>query len=118
VTDSASFTTPEAGDEDLGDLLLEVLPPDGSTIGNLPAQEALGPAAEHQISGEEYEAVKDKAIAVDLVAKGVVVVVAPMPLQRLSLGAVATQHQLHRPHATPLVAMALPLNEPSRSGKD
>jgi len=34
VTDSATFTTPEAGDEDLGDLLLEVLPPDGSTIGN------------------------------------------------------------------------------------
>jgi len=33
VTDSATFTTPEAGDEDLGDLLLEVLPPDGSTIG-------------------------------------------------------------------------------------
>jgi hypothetical protein len=29
VTDSATFTTPEASDEDLGDLLLEVLPPDG-----------------------------------------------------------------------------------------
>ena len=41
VTDSATFTTPEAGDEDLGDLLLEVLPPDGSTIGNLSAREAL-----------------------------------------------------------------------------
>jgi hypothetical protein len=26
VTDSATFTTPEASDEDLGDLLLEVLP--------------------------------------------------------------------------------------------
>jgi len=26
MTDSATFTTPEAGDEDLGDLLLEVLP--------------------------------------------------------------------------------------------
>jgi len=25
VTDSATFTTPEAGDEDQGDLLLEVL---------------------------------------------------------------------------------------------
>jgi len=25
VTDSATFTTPEAGDEDLGDLLLEAL---------------------------------------------------------------------------------------------
>jgi hypothetical protein len=33
VTDSANFTTPEAGDEDLGDLLLEVLPGDGSTMG-------------------------------------------------------------------------------------
>jgi len=45
VTDSATFTIPENEDEDLGedlgDLLLEVLPPDGSTIGNLPAREAL-----------------------------------------------------------------------------
>jgi len=41
VTYSETFTTPEAGDEDLGDLLLEVLPPDGSTIGNLSAREAL-----------------------------------------------------------------------------
>ncbi len=32
MTDSATFTTPEASEEDLGDLLLEVLPPDGSTI--------------------------------------------------------------------------------------
>jgi hypothetical protein len=33
VTDSATFTTPEAGDEEeLGDLLLEVLPGDGSTM--------------------------------------------------------------------------------------
>jgi hypothetical protein len=31
VTDSATFTTPEACEDDLGDLLLEVLPPDGST---------------------------------------------------------------------------------------
>ncbi len=42
MTDSATFTTPEASDEDLGDLLLEVLPPDGSTIGNMSAREALG----------------------------------------------------------------------------
>ena len=41
MTDSANVTTPEAGDEDLGDLLLEVLHPDGSTIGNLSAREAL-----------------------------------------------------------------------------
>jgi hypothetical protein len=60
VTDSATFTTPEAGDEDLGDLLLEDLPPDGSTIGNLSAREALGRAAGRQISEEEYESVKDK----------------------------------------------------------
>jgi len=45
VTDSATFTTPEAGDEDLGDLLLEVLPGDGTTIGNLSAREALSRVA-------------------------------------------------------------------------
>ena len=54
MTDSATFTTPEAGDEDLGDLLLEVLPPAGSTIGNLSAREALGRAAERQISDNEF----------------------------------------------------------------
>jgi len=45
VTDSATFTTPEADDEDTGkdlaDLLLEVLPGDGTTIGNLSAREEL-----------------------------------------------------------------------------
>jgi hypothetical protein len=56
VTDSATFNTPEAGEEELSDLLLEVLPPDGSTSGNLSAREALGRAAERQISEEEYEA--------------------------------------------------------------
>jgi len=56
VTDSATFTNSEAGDEDLGDLLLEVLPPDGSTIGNQSAREALSRAAERQISKEEYKA--------------------------------------------------------------
>ena len=53
ATDSATFTTPEVGDEvtgeDLGDLLLEVLPGDGSTIGNLSAREALSRAAERQV---------------------------------------------------------------------
>jgi len=44
VTDSATFTTQEAGDEDLGDLLLEVLPGDSSTIGNQSALEALSRA--------------------------------------------------------------------------
>jgi len=38
VTNSATFTTPEATDEDLGDLLLEVLPGDGSTMGNQSAR--------------------------------------------------------------------------------
>ena len=31
MTDSATFTAPEADEEELGDLLLEVLPGDGST---------------------------------------------------------------------------------------
>ena len=70
MTDSATFITQESGDEDLGDLLLEVLPPDGSTIGNLSAREALSRAAERQISEEEYEAVKDKALTLGLVVKG------------------------------------------------
>jgi hypothetical protein len=53
VTDSTTFTTPEErNEEDLGDLLLEVLPPDGSTIGNLSAREALSGTAERQISKE------------------------------------------------------------------
>jgi hypothetical protein len=60
VTDSATFTTPEASDEeDLGDLLLEVLPPDGTTTGNQSAQEALSRTVERQISEEEYEALKE-----------------------------------------------------------
>jgi hypothetical protein len=42
MSDSATFTTPEASDKDLGDLLLEVLPGDGSTMGNQSAREALG----------------------------------------------------------------------------
>jgi len=70
VTDSATFATPEASDEDLGDLLLEVLPPDGSTIGNLSAREALSRAAERQISEEEYETVKERALTLGLVVKG------------------------------------------------
>ncbi len=70
MTDSATFTTPEASDEDLGDLLLEVLPPDGSTIGNMAAREALGRAAGRQISEQEYEAVKDKVLLIGTVRKG------------------------------------------------
>jgi type I restriction enzyme M protein len=70
VTDSATFTIPEAGEEELGDLLLEVLPPDGSTIGNLSAREALGRAAERPISEEEYEEVKEKALTLGMIRKG------------------------------------------------
>ena len=70
MTDSAILATPEAVDEDLGDLLLDVLPPDGSTIGNLSAREALSRAAERPISEEEYESIKDKALALGLIRKG------------------------------------------------
>jgi type I restriction enzyme M protein len=53
VTDSATFATPEADEEetgeDLGDLLLEVLPGDGTTIGNLSAREALSRATGRQV---------------------------------------------------------------------
>jgi type I restriction enzyme M protein len=59
VIDSATFTIPEAGEEELSDLLLDVLPPDGSTLGKLSAREALDRAVERPISEEEYEAVKD-----------------------------------------------------------
>jgi hypothetical protein len=51
VTDSAAtIPTEAAGDEDLGDLLLEVLPGDGSSLGNLSAREALGQAAGAEVS--------------------------------------------------------------------
>ena len=65
MTDSTTFATPEADEDeelDLSDLLLEVLPGDGSTIGNLSAREALSQAAERQISEEEYATVKDRLV--------------------------------------------------------
>ncbi|MEB3168284.1 MAG: hypothetical protein VKK97_06065, partial [Synechococcaceae cyanobacterium] len=67
MADSATFTTPEASDDDLGDLLLEVLPGDGSTIGNLSAREALSRAAERQVSDEEYEAIKERLLGLGLI---------------------------------------------------
>ena len=70
MTDSATLTTPEAGDEDLGDLLLEVLPGDGSTMGNQSAREALSRAVERQVSEEEYSAVKDRLVGLGLILKG------------------------------------------------
>jgi hypothetical protein len=73
VTDSATFATPEADEDeelDLSDLLLEVLPGDGSTIGNQSAREALSQAAERQISEEEYAVVKDRLVGLGLILKG------------------------------------------------
>jgi type I restriction enzyme M protein len=70
VSDSAASPAPSAAEDDLGDLLLELLPPDGSTIGNGSAREALSRAAARPIGEEEYAAVRDKAVALGLVAKG------------------------------------------------
>lgn len=47
VSDSAAIPAPSAAEDHLGDLLLEVLPPDGSTMGNVSAREALSRAAPH-----------------------------------------------------------------------
>jgi len=69
VTDSAEFAALKADDEDLGDLLLEVLPGDGSTMGNLSTREALGRAVGRQISEEEYESVKDKALLIGTIKR-------------------------------------------------
>lgn len=70
VADSATFSPPEASDEDLGDLLLEALPGDGSTIGNQAAREALSRAAQRPISDVEYDAVKDRLLGLGLICKG------------------------------------------------
>ena len=55
--------TDEDQEVDLGDLLLEVLPGDGSTIGNMSAREALSRATERQVGEEEYEALKEHLFA-------------------------------------------------------
>ncbi|MFI0403664.1 MAG: N-6 DNA methylase [Cyanobium sp.] len=71
MTDSAAtIPTEAAGDEDLGDLLLEVLPGDGSSLGNLSAREALGQAAGAEVSEEAYEEVKERLLAMGLIRKG------------------------------------------------
>ncbi|MFM7360390.1 MAG: type I restriction-modification system subunit M N-terminal domain-containing protein [Cyanobium sp.] len=70
MTDSATFTSSDTHEGDLGDLLLEVLPPDGSTMGNLSAREALSLAAERPVGEEEYETVRNKALSLGLVIKG------------------------------------------------
>ena len=50
--------------------MLEVLPGDGGSIGNLAAREALGRAAGREISEEDYEEVKERLVALGLVRKG------------------------------------------------
>ena len=51
---------------ELGDLLLEVLPPDGTTLGNLSARQALSKAAEREVGEEEYDQIKDKLSVVSV----------------------------------------------------
>jgi hypothetical protein len=69
LANSAIFPSPEAADEELADLLLDVLPPYGRTIGNLSAREALARAAERPICEDEYEAVKETALALGMIRK-------------------------------------------------
>ncbi|MFN9684153.1 MAG: type I restriction-modification system subunit M N-terminal domain-containing protein, partial [Cyanobacteriota bacterium] len=71
VTDTtATFRQDTGGEEDLEDLLLEVLPADGSSLGNLSAREALGQAVGREISEEAYEDVKGRLLAKGLIRKG------------------------------------------------
>ena len=49
---------------------MEVLPGDGTTITNLSAREALSWEAERQVSEEEYETVKERALAHGMIRKG------------------------------------------------
>lgn len=69
VTDSAP-TTAITDPTELGDLLLEVLPPDGSTLGNLSARQALSRAAGREIGEEEYDQIRDKALLIGTIKKG------------------------------------------------
>ena len=57
-------------EEDLGDLLLEVLPPDGRTMGNQSAREALSRLTKRQVGEQEYKAIKEKALMLGLIRKG------------------------------------------------
>ncbi len=71
MIDPAATNPPEdEGDEDLGHWLLEVLPGDGSSLGNLSAREALGQAAGAEVSEEAYEEVKERLLAMGLIRKG------------------------------------------------
>ena len=62
--------TPTTDLTELGDLLLEVLPPAGGSMGNHAAREALSRAAQRQLSEEEYSQVRDCALSLGLVRKG------------------------------------------------
>lgn len=55
---------------ELGNLLLDVLPPDGSAMGNLSAREALSRVTERPISEDEYEQIKDRGLAIGTIRKG------------------------------------------------
>lgn len=54
----------------LTDLLLDILPPDGSTLGNLSARKALSGEIGREIGKEEYEAIRDKGVDLGLIVKG------------------------------------------------
>ena len=71
MTDSAATIPPPeaAGEEDLGDLLLEVLPCDGGSLGNLSPREALAKAAGVKVSEAAYGAVKEHLLAMGLIRK-------------------------------------------------
>lgn len=63
-------SAPTLDDTELGDLLLEVLPPDGRSMGNIPAREALSRAAERPISETEYQRIRHRALLLGTVRKG------------------------------------------------
>jgi len=54
---------------ELGDLLLEVLPPDGSNLGNLSARQALSKVAEREVGEDEYDQIRDKALLLGTIKK-------------------------------------------------
>lgn len=55
---------------ELGDLLLDVLPPDGTALGNRSAWEALGRVAGRDVTQAEYEQVRDHGLAIGTIRKG------------------------------------------------
>ena len=67
IIDSAAATTDAT---ELGDLLLDVLPPDGTPLGNRSAREALSKAAERQINEAEYEYIRDMVLRLGIVKRG------------------------------------------------